>query len=181
MLATETAAAPSAHTLASLVLSAIEAKKESAGGVEPMNVEVDSALSSSTAPAQLPDYTLRFNTTLKSNCRVVQFSRDGVWAATGAQDGSLRVLDVAKMLEHKEVCAVCCLQLTEARVQGDKLDEFALSRPVLRNYFDHNGAVNELDFHPVEPFLASCSKVLIVFCYLRGDADWSSGRDHSLL
>jgi cleavage stimulation factor subunit 1 len=57
-----------------------------------------------------------FITTHKGPCRVAAFSLDGKWAATGSQDTSVKLLDVAKM-----------------NVKSESLED----RPVIRTLYDH--------------------------------------------
>lgn len=57
-----------------------------------------------------------FITTHKGACRVAAFSSDGKWAATGSEDTSVKLLDVAKM-----------------NVKSESSED----RPVIRTLYDH--------------------------------------------
>jgi len=65
--------------------------------------------------------------------------------ATGSSDCSIKLLQVAKMHYHSQV-------------KGEKTEDYLSTRPVIRTFYDHQGMINDLDFHPIESFIASCSK-----------------------
>eukprot|EP00164_Ancoracysta_twista_P011055 GFYU01016894.1.p1 GENE.GFYU01016894.1~~GFYU01016894.1.p1 ORF type:complete len:435 (+),score=74.40 GFYU01016894.1:55-1359(+) len=88
--------------------------------------------------------TTRFITTHKAPCRVVKFSADGKYVATGSADTSIKLLEVSKMVNHSQ---------TKSEPGAD----FASSRPVVRTFYDHVQPINDLDFHPFKSILISCS------------------------
>eukprot|EP00126_Sphaerothecum_destruens_P001388 Sdes_comp14282_c0_seq2m3451 len=79
--------------------------------------------------SKFPEYYPVFTTLHKSHCRVACFSRDGKLAATGSSDASIKLMDVTLMQQKMDTSD------TE-------------TRPVLRTLYDHNCAINTLDFHP---------------------------------
>jgi len=92
-----------------------------------------------------PNFTTKFITTHKNACRVAKFSPDGKFVSTGSEDTSIKLLDVDKMRSYNQV-------------KSEHGEEFAPARPVIRTFYDHVGAINDLEFHPINPILASCSK-----------------------
>jgi len=94
-----------------------------------------------------PNYQTRFITTHKNSCRCARFSPDGKFIATGSADTSIKLLDVEKMMSYS--------QLKNESGEGEDMQ---LTRPVIRTFYDHTAAINDLDFHPFFPVLASCAR-----------------------
>jgi cleavage stimulation factor subunit 1 len=65
--------------------------------------------------------------------------------ATGSADTSIKLLDVQKMVNY-----------SQSKNEGG--DDFQGARPVLRTLYDHTQAINDIDFHPTLPLLASASR-----------------------
>lgn len=93
---------------------------------------------------QLPSYKTKFVTTHKDMCKVACFSQDGQLVATGSSDCSIKLLQVSKMHYH-------------SHIKGEKVEDYTATKPVIRTFYDHNQEINDLGFHPIEPFLVSCS------------------------
>jgi cleavage stimulation factor subunit 1 len=97
-------------------------------------------LSEESASHEFPPYTSRFSSSHKFACTAAVFSPDGKLAASGSQDTSIKVMDVAKMYRHQHI-------------KGEKGEN-----PVIRTFYDHTKSVTSLAFHPFESFLASASE-----------------------
>ena len=91
-----------------------------------------------------PNFTTRFITTHKESCRMAKFSKDGKFVATGSEDTSIKLLDVDKMKNFNQQ-------------KTDLNDKYSPARPVIRTYYDHNGPINDIDFHPTQSMLCSAS------------------------
>uniref|UniRef100_A0A6B2L520 Cleavage stimulation factor 50 kDa subunit n=1 Tax=Arcella intermedia TaxID=1963864 RepID=A0A6B2L520_9EUKA len=98
---------------------------------------------------QYPNYQTRFITTHKNSCRCAKFSPDGKYIATGSADTSIKLLDVEKMMSYSQ------LKNEAEKIEGEDMQ---LSRPVIRTFYDHTAAINDLDFHPTFSVLASCGR-----------------------
>lgn len=96
-------------------------------------------------PRVFPNYQTKFITTHKNACRTAKFSPDGKYVVTGSADASMKLLDVAKMKTYNQN-------------KSDHGEDFAPAKPVIRTFYDHAEAVNDVDFHPALPILASCSR-----------------------
>eukprot|EP01117_Protostelium_nocturnum_P008501 TRINITY_DN3042_c1_g2_i1.p1 TRINITY_DN3042_c1_g2~~TRINITY_DN3042_c1_g2_i1.p1 ORF type:complete len:445 (-),score=78.67 TRINITY_DN3042_c1_g2_i1:36-1370(-) len=92
-----------------------------------------------------PVFNTKFITTHKGACRVAKFSPDGKYVATGSADFSIKVLDAEKMKSYNQN-------------KAEHGEDFAPSKPVIRTFYDHAQAVNDLDFHPSANVLVSCSR-----------------------
>jgi len=118
----------------------------------------------SSGPPQAPDPTkkppevrLLYTASHKSHCRSVAFSTDGRFCATGCSDGSIKILDTAKM----RVCAAS----TEGPVGRMRVTEEELMKPIVRTLQDHIQGVTCLAFHPTNPtlFSGSMDKAVKIF------------------
>lgn len=105
-----------------------------------------------------PQFLTRFITQHKESCRVAKFSKDGKLVATGSSDHSIKLLDVEKM--H-------CHHLTKSEVEDQ-----TSAKPVIRTFYDHNEAINDLCFHPSSPFVfsASSDSTIKIFDYTKPSA-----------
>eukprot|EP00808_Paulinella_micropora_P004728 g14111.t1 len=92
----------------------------------------------------LPEYVAAYVTTHKNAARCAKFSQDGKFVATGSDDTSIKLMTVAAMQQ-------------QGQLKSEKGEDYSGARPVLRTYYDHTGPVLGIDFHPIEPFVASCS------------------------
>ncbi|XP_049848290.1 cleavage stimulation factor subunit 1-like [Schistocerca gregaria] len=91
------------------------------------------------------NYHTRFIATHKFACRCAAFSPDGRYSATGSQDTSIKLLDVSK--------------IKDAQVNRlEEEDGNTNVRAVIRTFYGHTQSVNDLDFHPSRPLLASASR-----------------------
>jgi len=48
--------------------------------------------------------------------------------------------------------------MSYSQLKNDEGEDAQLTRPVIRTFYDHTAAVNDLDFHPAYPVLASCAR-----------------------
>jgi cleavage stimulation factor subunit 1 len=94
-----------------------------------------------TRPSDLPSFGSRFFTAHKGEVTTACFSADGRYAATGSTDTSLKVLDVERMKKNPPSSVVLPVE----------------ERPLIRTYYDHLDAVNDVLFHPNGRALVSCS------------------------
>jgi len=99
-----------------------------------------------TSAAPTPNYQRRFITQHKKDCTIGKFTADGKFIATGSADTSIKLLEVEKMLVFKSKDSV--------KVE---YDDTQMARPVVKNFYDHTGAITDIDFHPTLPLLASCA------------------------
>lgn len=90
-------------------------------------------------------------------CRAVAFSPDGRSCATGFLDGSIRILDCARM----RACAVS----TDGPLARMRIAEEELTKPVTRTLHDHVLGVTCMAFHPLNPtlFSGSMDKAVKIF------------------
>lgn len=104
-----------------------------------------------------PEVRLLYTASHKSHCRSVAFSTDGRFCATGCTDGSIKILDTAKM----RVCAAS----TEGPVGRMRVTEEELMKPIVRVLQDHIQGVTCLAFHPTNPtlFSGSSDKAVKIF------------------
>jgi cleavage stimulation factor subunit 1 len=108
-------------------------------------VDFDLELQEPASKRPYPNYQTRFITTHKNSVRCAKFSPDGKVIATGSADTSIKLLDVQKMVNY-----------SQSKNEGG--DDFQGARPVLRTLYDHTQAINDIDFHPTLPLLASASR-----------------------
>lgn len=96
-----------------------------------------------------PEIRLLYTSANKQPCRSVAFSVDGRFTATGCNDGSIRILDCARM----RVCAAS----TEGPVGRMRVTEEELMKPIVRTLQDHVQGITCMAFHPMNPTLFSGS------------------------
>lgn len=96
-----------------------------------------------------PDIRLLYTCQHKQSVRSVTFSTDGRFCATGCADGSIKVLDCARM----RVCAAS----TDGPLGRIRVTEEELMRPITRTLHDHVLGITCLAFHPMNPTLFSGS------------------------
>jgi len=102
-----------------------------------------------------PEVKLLYTAQHKQACRAVAYSADGRLCASGCADGSIKVLDCAKM----RVVA----QATEGG--RSRMTEEELLRPVTRTLHDHLLGITCVAFHPHNPtlFSGSVDKAVKIF------------------
>jgi len=90
-------------------------------------------------------------------CRAAAFSSDGRSCAAGFLDGSIKILDCARM----RACAVS----TEGPLARMRVTEEELTKPVTRVLHDHVLGITCLAFHPTNPtlFSGSLDKAVKIF------------------
>lgn len=111
----------------------------------------------STAAKRPPEVRLLYTASHRQPCRSVAFSTDGRFCATGAADGSIKILDCARM----RVCAAS----TEGPIGRMRVTEEELMKPIVRTLQDHIQSVTCLAFHPTNPtlFSGSTDKAVKIF------------------
>jgi len=126
-----------------------------------LNLEgVNPNLNCASAPEfgkKAPEVRLLYTASHKQHCRSVAFSTDGRFCATGCTDGSIKILDCARM----RVCAAS----TEGPVGRMRVTEEELAKPIVRTLQDHVAGVSCLAFHPMNPtlFSGSLDKAVKIF------------------
>lgn len=123
---------------------AVTAAAQSAPGQPPPGIDVPPQ-----AARKPPEIRTLYTASHKQACRSVSFSTDGRFCATGCTDGSIKILDCARM----RVCAAT----TEGPQGRIRITEEELNRPVVRTLHDHFASITCLAFHPVNPTLFSGS------------------------
>lgn len=90
-------------------------------------------------------------------CRAAAFSTDGRFCATGFLDGSIKILDCARM----RACAVS----TDGPLARMRITEEELMKPIVRTLHDHVLGITCLAFHPMNPtlFSGSADKAVKIF------------------
>eukprot|EP01112_Ceratiomyxa_fruticulosa_P005449 TRINITY_DN1607_c0_g3_i1.p1 TRINITY_DN1607_c0_g3~~TRINITY_DN1607_c0_g3_i1.p1 ORF type:complete len:447 (+),score=89.78 TRINITY_DN1607_c0_g3_i1:195-1535(+) len=112
---------------------------------------------SQPTPKTNPNFATMFITTHKNVVRCARFSPDGRYIATGSEDTSIKLLEVAKLKSFGKCDTEAGAAAFENRDQ--------MQRPVLKTFYDHTQPINDLDFHPYLPYLISSSKDCTVMFY----------------
>lgn len=94
------------------------------------------SFSSSTASRPEPDLSIYFSTSHRECALSCSFSTDGKFIATTSKDAAIKLIDVSKI--HDAM----------ARTGGGAGWNENDSKPVLKTFYDHNAAVNDIQFHP---------------------------------
>lgn len=104
-----------------------------------------------------PEIRLLYTAAHKQACRAVAFSADGRSCATGCLDGSIKILDCARMRS--------CAASTDGPLGRMRVTEEELSKPITRVLQDHVLGVTCLAFHPTNPtlFSGSSDKAVKIF------------------
>jgi len=112
---------------------------------------------SGKAGRRAPEVRLLHTSTHKQVIRSVAYSADGRQCATGCADGSIRILDSARM----RLCAGAS-DTTPGRV---RITEEELQKPIVRTLYDHLLGITCLAFHPMNPtlFSGSVDKAVKIF------------------
>ncbi|KAH7291661.1 hypothetical protein KP509_29G027200 [Ceratopteris richardii] len=90
-----------------------------------------------------PKHDTRHISEHKNAARCARFSPDGRLVATGSADTSIKLFEVDKVRQ---------MMMTDAVGRDGPL------RPVIRTFYDHVQAINDLDFHPQSSVLISGAK-----------------------
>jgi len=100
---------------------------------------------------------LLYSASHKLACRAAAFSPDGRQCATGCLDGSIKILDCAKM----RATAVA----TDGPLGRMRISEEELAKPITRVLQDHVLGITCLAFHPTNPtiFSGSLDKAVKIF------------------
>lgn len=101
------------------------------------------------AARRAPEIRLLYTAQHKQACRAAAFSADGRFCATGCLDGSIKILDCARM----RVCAAS----TDGPLGRMRITEEELMKPITRTLQDHMLGITCLAFHPMNPTLFSGS------------------------
>lgn len=104
-----------------------------------------------------PEIRLLYTAQHKQACRAVVFSTDGRHCATGCADGSIKILDCARMR--------FCAASGDGALGRIRITEEELLRPVTRTLQDHALGITCLAFHPMNPtlFSGSIDKAVKIF------------------
>jgi cleavage stimulation factor subunit 1 len=133
------------------------------------------ATKGSSKSKTFPNYSVKHTITHKNAVTCAKFSADGQFVVTGSADCSIKILEVSKMhfsaavTTHKSsasgpagmmaaanASAASAAAASTAALGLEKSDDPARG-PLYRAYFDHAEVVNDVDFHPIEPFVVSGS------------------------
>lgn len=108
-------------------------------------------------PRKAPEIRLLYTAAHKQACRAVAFSADGRSCATGCLDGSIKILDCARMRS--------CAASTDGPLGRMRVTEEELAKPIVRVLQDHILGVTCLAFHPTNPtlFSGSADKAVKIF------------------
>eukprot|EP00928_Gymnodinium_smaydae_P070085 TRINITY_DN54021_c0_g1_i4.p1 TRINITY_DN54021_c0_g1~~TRINITY_DN54021_c0_g1_i4.p1 ORF type:complete len:533 (-),score=88.35 TRINITY_DN54021_c0_g1_i4:190-1677(-) len=114
-------------------------------------------LSAATQARRPPEARVLYTSHCKQACRSVVFSPEGRFCATGHADGSIRVLDCARMRG--------CAANVEGPLARMRVSEEEQTRPVTRTLHDHQLGITCLAFHPTNPtlFSGSLDKAVKIF------------------
>lgn len=104
-----------------------------------------------------PELRLLYTAQHKQACRALTFSNDGRHCATGCADGSIKILDCARM----RMCAAS----SEGPLGRVRITEEELMKPIIRTLQDHVLGITCLAFHPMNPtlFSGSADKAVKIF------------------
>lgn len=104
-----------------------------------------------------PELRLLYTAQHKQACRALTFSNDGRHCATGCADGSIKILDCARM----RMCAAS----SEGPLGRVRITEEELLKPIIRTLQDHVLGITCLAFHPMNPtlFSGSADKAVKIF------------------
>jgi len=106
----------------------------------------------------------------------VRLSPDGSYLLTNAMDNTVRIWDVRPFVKghrnikifqgiqhnYEKTLLRCAWSPDGSKISAGSADRFVYiwdtaSRRILYKLPGHRGSVNEVDFHPKEPIVASCS------------------------
>jgi len=128
-------------------------------GRSPIGAPIGAAATdpSTHSARRAPEIRLLYTAQHKQACRAVAFSPDGRFCSTGCADGSVKVLDCARM----RMCAAS----SDGPLGRMRITEEELLRPVVRTLQDHVLGVTCLAFHPMNPtlFSGSVDKAVKIF------------------
>jgi len=116
-------------------------------GPQEKTLDLDTATPGETRKA--PEVRLLYTASHRQPCRSLAFSTDGRFCATGCADGSIKILDTARMRT--------CAASTEGALGRMRVTEEELMKPIVRTLQDHVQSVTCLAFHPTNPTLFSGS------------------------
>eukprot|EP00811_Abedinium_folium_P031603 NODE_5159_length_1802_cov_12.317015.p1 GENE.NODE_5159_length_1802_cov_12.317015~~NODE_5159_length_1802_cov_12.317015.p1 ORF type:complete len:435 (+),score=102.85 NODE_5159_length_1802_cov_12.317015:61-1305(+) len=104
-----------------------------------------------------PEIRLLYTAQHKYACRAAIYSTDGRHCATGCADGSIKILDCARMR--------ACAASSDGALGRMRITEEELLRPVTRTLHDHALGITCLAFHPMNPtlFSGSLDKAVKIF------------------
>jgi len=127
------------------------------GGIQTAKMPGAQPAAGSEAAKRTPEVKLLYTATHKQPCRAVSFSGDGRLCATGCADGSIKILDCARMR--------ACAASIENPLSRMRISDEELQKPVTRTLQDHVLGVTCLAFHPTNPtlFSGSLDKAVKIF------------------
>jgi len=126
------------------------------------------AASASASSVPFPPYACRYSSALGDACTAATFSSDGSLVAAAARDGSIQLLDVARMKLDTSTRGGAADRINPAFLpsgrhhrSGDRHHYNAAGSvlsPQLHRWLDFDAACSDLAFHPFEPFLLAASR-----------------------
>lgn len=108
--------------------------------------------------ATLPPMTARYVATHKKTVTCAAVNASGRLAATGSEDGTVKVIDLNRVNMG-------------THLKASTLSDQDASKPVLRTYNDHSKSITDVAFHPWRPFMLSASLDCSVRLYDVGRAN----------
>jgi len=147
------------HTLdfTGVVRQPEEASLPATGAAPGVATATPDQLAARQAARSAPEVRLLYTATHKQACRALAFSSDGRQVATGCADGTIKILDCARM----RLCAGA-----EAGPMGRvRITDDELAKPIVRTLQDHVLGITCLAFHPMNPtlFSGSIDKAVKIF------------------
>lgn len=129
------------------------------GGSGLGGVKGEDAAAAAAAEAAFPNYICKYTTQHKDSVLCADISGDGQYAATGGADQCLKLLRVPHMHQH--------FQLQRDTGGGSQAipqqQQPTRDRAVAKNFIDHSGPILDIQFHPLEPVVASASQRTVKF------------------
>jgi len=123
----------------------------------PGAAQLPDQLAAGQALRRAPEVRLLYTAPHKQACRAVAFSADGRQCATGCVDGSIKILDSARMR--------LCAGAENGPLGRVRITEEELAKPIVRTLQDHVLGITCLAFHPMNPtlFSGSVDKAVKIF------------------
>lgn len=133
------------------------AEAATAPGAVPGAAATPDQLAAGKTARSAPEVRLLYTATHKQACRSIAFSGDGRQVATGCADGSIKILDCARMRQ--------CAGAENSAMGRVRITDEELAKPIVRTLQDHVKGITCLAFHPMNPtlFSGSTDKAVKIF------------------